>query len=121
VPARKNLGNGCFPPVEWAAWDIPPNGWAGGSEKISRGLFANKKSFFIREEAPEAGIPPGHWAEGHPPGHWAGCAIFVISSLNLYFTNYLELKLFPNTRFIRHTLMYAYKILIQFFEEDYGI
>jgi hypothetical protein len=40
---------------------------------------------------------------------------------NLWFTNYLKFRIFSNTIFIRHTLLYTYKILIQFYEEEYCI
>jgi hypothetical protein len=48
-----------------------------GLKKISRDLFANKKTFFIREEVPEADLPPGHRA---------GCSwsIFVIFFLRFF-------------------------------------
>jgi hypothetical protein len=37
------------------------------------------------------------------------------------FHKLFKIQIFSNIKFIRHTLMYAYKILIQFYEEDYGI
>jgi hypothetical protein len=93
---------------------------AGGRSQINfeappEGLFANKKSFlFVKRSLRQA----SRSASGREVPL---LMIFVIFSWNLCFTNYLKFRLFPNTRFIHHTLMYAYKILIQFYEEDYGI
>jgi hypothetical protein len=63
----RNLEKWCLPPAERAESSLPPNHRAGCSKKISRDLFANKKTFFIREEIPEAGFSPGQWAGCLPP------------------------------------------------------
>jgi hypothetical protein len=57
---------------------------------------------------------PSRGSKGIPPAQRAGCALFLIFCSNLYFINYLKFVLFSNTRFIHHTLLYTYKILVQF-------
>jgi hypothetical protein len=71
------------------------------------GLFANKKFFLFVKRSLR-----------HPARRRPGGAHFLIFCWNLYFTNYLKFILFSNTRFIRRTLLYTYKILVQFYEEE---
>jgi hypothetical protein len=70
VPVVKNWKNGYLPPVDWAG------GMGPGTSRPSSGRDVPKifpgpsqeplKKFLIREELPEAGIPPGQWAGGAP-------------------------------------------------------
>jgi hypothetical protein len=56
----------------------------------------NKKTFLIREEVSEAGLPPGHWA---------GCSwsIFVI-----FFLDFLFQKLFEIQSFFKYKIYSPY-------------
>jgi hypothetical protein len=117
-----NLENGYLPSVYWAGavgpgTSCPPSRWEvqKNFETPPEGLFANKKSFLFAKRSLRQASRPASGREVPL------LMIFVIFFWNLCFTNYLKFRFFSNTRFIRHTLMYAYKILIQFYEEDYGI
>jgi hypothetical protein len=95
------------------AGHLPPIQRAGGAKSFSKSL-SRIKFFSYSRRGPSRG------GKGILPAQRAGGALFLFF-LNLYFTNYLKFILFSNTRFIRHTLLYAYKILVQFYEKDYGI
>jgi hypothetical protein len=81
------------------------------------GLFVNKKLFlFAKRPLPRR--------QRHPARPTCGrCPTVRISYFLFEFIFYKLFKIhtFLNTRFIRHTLLYTYKILVQFYEEDYGI
>jgi hypothetical protein len=86
------------------------------------GLFTNNKSFlFVKRSLRQASRPAsGREASSPASGREVPLLIFfVIFCWNLCFTNYLKFRIFSNTIFIRHTFLYTYKILIQFYEEDY--
>jgi hypothetical protein len=74
---------------------------------------------------PVGGRHPARPVGGRPPARPMGGRSsdydFYYIFLKFIFHKLFEIQTFLNKRFIRHTLMHAYKILIQFYEEDYGI
>jgi hypothetical protein len=114
------------PLIEREAWSRGPSAQPAGGmfqkyfEAPPEGLFANKKIFlFAKWSLRQASRP----ASGQEASLYYFCYILLVGIVmfcwNLWFTNYLKFRIFSNRIFIRHTLLYTYKILIQFYEEDY--
>jgi hypothetical protein len=97
----------------------PPAHPAGGRfenyfQAPPEGLFANKKSFLIAKRSLRQASRPAS-------GREVPLLIFYYFLLEFMFYKLFKIQTFLNTRFIRHTLLYTLKNLVQFYEEDYSI